>query len=73
MTIKLSRKEDKMRLKKVYQEFDELNKPYQGNATVTPETLHKEVMKHIDSIGNSNPHWNRLNEIENELRSFYLF
>ena len=62
-----------MKVQDIYKNYEELSKPYQGNVSVTPEGLHLEVMRHIDSIGNSNPHWNRLNEIEIVLRDWYQF
>lgn len=61
-----------MTLHQIYKEYAELNKPYGGNATLTPEQLHSEVMRQIGTIGNSNPHWNRLNEIESDTR-YWVF
>lgn len=62
-----------MSLQEIYYQFDELFKPYQGNSKTSVEKLHKIVVDHINSIGNSNPHWNKLNEIEMALRNFYPF
>ena len=57
-----------MNLKQIYHEYDCLNSPYQVGATCTPEELHSIIMEEIETIGASNPHWNKLNEIESDLR-----
>ena len=59
-----------MTIAEIYNEYEMLNKPYQEGTTKTPEELHNEVMRHIDRIGNANPHWVRLNEIESNLRNW---
>ena len=56
-----------MTIQEIYKAYSELNEP-NSRSTITPEQLHSEVMKQIDTIGNSNPHWNRLNEIESATR-----
>jgi len=62
-----------MKLKEIYQEWEELNKPYCGKATTNVMTLHIHVCSKLDSIGNANPHWNKLQEIETGLRNFYVY
>jgi len=59
-----------MTCQEIYKEYDCLNKPYQEGASLTPNKLHTEVMKHLDFIGNDNPHFIRLNEIETDLRNW---
>lgn len=62
-----------MTLQEVYRQYDLLNTPYQKDMSVTLDELHQAVLEQIDSIGNSNPHWNKLNEIETTLRNWYPF
>ena len=58
----------KMTVQQIYSEYDELEKPYQGNATVTPDELHAIVLEKLKTI-----HWNKLNEIESKLKNWYIF
>lgn len=50
----------------IYKRYDDYKKPY---SKIDATELHKEVLAAIDSIGNANPHWNKLNEIELELQN----
>lgn len=60
-------------IKEIYKKYEVLNTPYQNGENIDIQELHAEVKRHIDDIGNSNPHWNKLNEIELVLNNWYPF
>lgn len=57
-----------MTIQDIYKKYDAYTKPYAKWTIIDVELLHNETMKAINEIGNANPHWNKLNQIETDLR-----
>lgn len=57
-----------MTIQQIYEEYTAFNKPGAKWHTKDIENLHTQTIKAINRIGNANPHWNKLNEIERHLK-----